>query len=123
MIMFFVLFGLNLFLQVEDFNRADLGNHYYTVEGRVSSAIDSDAGQLLILDGVSIKGNVSGNLKYKVRLTVQGKSSYDVGDVISFEGYLFDRGLDYEQRFNADGIHNKEKYATSVSSESITKIW
>lgn len=107
---------------VSDYKKADLDGHTYTVTARVADISKTDVGCRLLLDSAKIKGNRTGNLKYKIHAYVYGDSQLKVGDKIEFSTSLVDKGLIYEGKFNAYDLLNKIKYTTELSAENYLVI-
>ncbi len=116
-------FGAGAFYyQVKDFDGANLNGHLYTVSGKVTYANKTDYGQELTLDNVSIEGDRTGKLKYKVELYVYGDGGFDVGDVLQFESSLTDNKATYEQKLSATNIELGIKYSARLDSSLIVNV-
>lgn len=119
-IIFFLLGGINFYVRVENFNRADLGGSYYSVEGKVKSVKETVNGKRYILSNVRVDGKTTGILKYKIALYVSGETDYDIGDVLGFSGRLTDKPIIYEDRFSSYDVADKIKYTASKESGDVT---
>ena len=118
----FIFGASSISFKLENYVNADLNNHYYVVDGRVCENTQTDYGGKCILDSVSVKGNVSGGLKYKVVVYYYGKKDIDVGSKINFYGLLKDKKLFYEQSFSATDVENGVKYIATINAEDIS-LW
>lgn len=115
----FIFGASSISFKLENYVNADLNNHYYVVDGRVCENTQTEYGGKCILDSVSVKGNVSGGLKYKVVVYYYGKKDIDVGSKINFYGLLKDKKLFYEQSFSATDVENGVKYIATINAEDI----
>ena len=121
----FVLCGITCFtFQSQAYLNADLNHHQYQTQGRVSEVYSTDNGVYTILENVSIKGERSGRLNYKVGLYVYGEdcSSLTMGTVISFNTKLNDYGIIYQDRFSANNISKGVKYVASVNYQEVSIV-
>lgn len=120
-LIFFYLFGaFGVNTQIDSFCKADLNGGYYTVTGKVKSAVQTESGSKLILENVNVKGSLKGNLKYKLAVVVYGENDIDIGDVVVFSQHIYNNSHIYEGKFNAYDIERGIRYSTSVSSSQIT---
>ena len=55
--LFFVIGNLSLTAVISDYERANLGGHYYTVTARIAQNDLTDSGSRLLLDNISISGD------------------------------------------------------------------
>ncbi len=117
----FVFGGGAFCLQVDDFANVNLDNHYYTVSGKVTSSRQTDYGQSLTVEKVSIQGDRTGKLEYGINLLVYGESAFDIGDIVQFESRLYDVGVEYEDRLSSTNIERKIKYTATVDADDIKK--
>lgn len=117
---FFVFGGAEAYFQLNAFENANLGNHYYEVSGKVTAVYVTDSSSKLIVKDVFVDGNVKGRLKYNLALYVYGDNSIDVGDSIAFSAYLKDNSCVYEDNFNASDVERGIKYSASVNAADIS---
>ncbi len=116
-------FGAGSFnFQLSEYDNANLEGHTYTVTGKITSVVNSDYGQQLILEDVNIKGNRMGKLRYNISLLIYGDSNYDIGEIISFDGTLQDMNSMYEDRISATNIERGIKYTAVLDSEKVSKV-
>lgn len=116
----FVLGNLYFTAVINDYKRADLDGHYYSVTARIAEYNDTDVGNRALLDNVTIKGNRTGKLKYKAYLYVYGVNDLQVGDVISFYANFIDKDIIYEGNLSATDIVRGVKYMVELSAEDIS---
>lgn len=112
----FVIGGLVFGIKTASYDYADLGNHYYSISGKVSQKQETQYGLKLTLSDVSVKGHISGILKYKVAVYVYGESLVDIGDIINFSTYLSDKLSVYEGSFSAYDVERGIKYMAEINS-------
>ncbi len=116
-------FGLGSFyLQVSRYDSADLEGHYYAVMGKVTNSVETEHGQRLTLENVSIEGDRTGKLKYGVNVLVYGDSLFEMGEIVYFKTELQDINSQYEGRFNATNIERGIKYTATVEHDEITAV-
>jgi len=118
--LFFFIGGARLYNQINAYQNANLNNHYYEINGKVYYSEETDYGTNVRLKNVSVKGNVSGKLKYNVTVYVYGNTDVDIGDELSFSAYLKDTDFIYEDKFNAYSVESGIKYSAEVHSSNIT---
>ncbi len=118
-LLFYVLGGLLFYFSLSDYRKADLGNHFYSVNGRVDEVVDTDNGSRLLVSSVKISGARNGKLRYKIYAYVYENNKFDVGDQISFYSKLLDKKITYEGNFSATDIVRKIKYTTELTAEEI----
>ena len=121
-LLFFALGGLNFYVRVENFSKADLGGSYYHVSGKVVDVKDTAYGKRYIIKNASVKGKQSGILRYKIATFVNGASDYDIGDFIEFSANLNDKTIVYEDKFSAYDVADKIKYTVSLSAEEVSFV-
>ncbi len=115
-------FGLGAFcIQVSEFDKANLDGHYYTVNGKVTSASVTDYGQKLTVKKASIQGNRTGKIRYGINVYVYGQTQFEVGDLVKFDSYLHDVSVIYEDRLLATNVERGIKYTATVEGDEITK--
>ncbi len=119
MLMFFGLGVLGTLLQINNFANADLGNHFYKVEGIIEKKNQTDSGNKFVLTDVHVDGNVKGKLHYKVELYSFGYSNLEIGDRIYFESYLVDKELYYNGKIAFYALSDGVKYTARLSTEQI----
>ena len=119
MLIFFGLGVLGTLLQINNFASANLGNHYYKVEGIIEEKNQTDSGNKFVLSNVYVDGNVKGKLHYKVELYSFGYSNLELGDRIYFESHLIDKELYYNGNFSFYAIEGGVKYTARLSSNQI----
>lgn len=115
----FIFGGIRIIIDLDSFNNANLNNHYYEITGKVSYSGATDYGLKINLTKVSVKGNVSGRLKYGVSAYVYGNTDIDVGDTVKFSSYLFDKSYIYEGRFNVYDIESGIKYTAKINADDV----
>ena len=120
-IVFFLLGGSNFYINLDDYNKANLSGNNYNITAKIIETYQTETGHKFILDGAEIRGNRSGKIKYKIALSVSGDSAFDVGDVIIFNANLYDNSIVYEDKFNSNDIERGIKYYAKVNAENITK--
>ena len=116
----FIIGGLVFGVKTASYDNADLGNHYYSICGKVSEKQETQYGLKLTLSDVEVDGHIRGVLKYKVAVYVYGESLVDVGDIINFSSYLSDKGSFYEGRFSAYDVERGIKYMAEINSLDMT---
>ncbi len=115
----FVIGALNFDLRVNDYKNADLENHYFTVVGTVTEEKDTDYGKYLVLDNVNLDGVYKGKVSYKVAVYLWGEVNYQIGNVVFFEGTLFDKSLFYDGEFSSYDVVRGIKYTANVNAEEV----
>lgn len=119
----FFLFGFGTQnIQLANYRSADLGNHYYSIQGEIKEVYQTEYGAKYILRDVYIDGNVKGYLSYNVEAYVYGEKLYDLGDIIKFNSYLQDKSFTYDGRFSAYSIEENVKYSVTILDTDITFI-
>lgn len=109
-------------IKTEKFINADLGGHYFTVQGKVVEQTETDYGVFAIISNVQLKGIVNGKSRYKISVYANGRDNFDIGDTISFYSVLYDRSITYENRFSAENISDGIKYSAYVNNTDIAVI-
>ncbi len=120
--LFFIVGGLNIYFNLDDYKSANLSGHNYDVKAKIVQCYQTQTGHKFILDNAQIHGNRKGAIRYKISLSVYGDSNFDIGDVISFNANLYDNPIVYEDRFNANDIERSIKYFATANSQKITKL-
>ncbi len=111
----FALFGgLSFTTTLNNYKKADLGNHLCDVTGRVVDVTDKEDYRVLILSNVRIGYPENVNTKYKISLVVPSESKLDYGDTISFTATIEDRSLIFNGRFNVYDVGNGVKYSATL---------
>lgn len=119
----FLALGCGTFyLQTANYVSADLDNHYYDVRGKISAIYETEYGGKYVLSDVRVAGNVKGTLRYKAEVYVYGETSYELGDVIAFSDYLYDKPEYYDGRFSSYAIADDVKYSVTLAAEDITFV-
>ncbi len=121
-IVFFIIGGVSLYNNLDNFNSANLSGHNYDVKAKIVQVYQTETGHKFILKNAEIKGNRNGKIHYKISLSVIGESNLDIGDIISFNANLYDNSIVYEDRFNSNDIEREIKYYAKVNAENITKL-
>lgn len=120
-IIFFLFGGVSFYLNLDDYNKANLNGNNYDITAKIIEAYQTETGHKFILDNAEICGNRSGKIKYKISLSVSGDTNIDIGDVITFNANLYDNSSVYEDKFNSNDIERGIKYYARVNAENITK--
>jgi competence protein ComEC len=122
--LFFIIGSLLCALQINSFNKADLHNHYYTVEAKVEEVYQTNTGVYAVVSNVKLKGSAKENTNYKIGVYISNATfdKIDIGKEIRFFGLLKDRALIYEERLSVYNIQNKVKWTCFVDSSEITII-
>ena len=120
-IIFFLLGGADLYINLEDYNKANLSGNNYNITAKIMETYQTETGHKFILDDAEIRGNRSGKIKYKISLSVLGDGNLDIGDIIKFNANLYDNSSVYEDKFNSNDIERGIKYYARVNAENITK--
>lgn len=122
LLMFFSIGLVNNYANINRFDTANLYGQNYNVVAKVVDINKSDSVSVVILDDCEVKGERTGSLYYKIRLTIYGESNLDIGLIISFNAKLYDIQYLYEDIFNANNVESGIKYYTSVSAEQIKVV-
>lgn len=118
----FCLGSFSFGIKVSNFERADLGNHYYEISGKVAEVSQTSYGKKYLIKNARVKGNVSGKLRNNIALYVNGESDYDIGDIVEFSDYLIDKPLFYEGKFSSYDVAQKVKYTATVSADQVVFV-
>lgn len=121
-ILFFVAGGLGLNANLNRYESANLGGRNYDITAKITELKEDENGYRLTLEDAKIKGNRTGQLYYKISLTVYGKNELEIGDIITFNANLYDKSYIYEDRINANDLENKIKYSASVNANEVFKV-
>ncbi|MCQ2387315.1 MAG: ComEC/Rec2 family competence protein [Clostridia bacterium] len=125
-VFFFVIFlvGFSTFsISLNNYKKADLDNHYYTVSGKITDIKKTEYGASAVISKVDLKGIKSGKTKYKILLTIYGENDFDIGDYISFDALLIDNGEIFDNKFSANNISKKVKYSSVISESEIKFLY
>lgn len=112
---FALISGISFTTTLNNYKKADLGNHICDVTGRVVSITDKEDYRVLILSNVRIGYPENINTKYKISLIVPSENNLDYGDTITFTTTIKDRSLIFNGRFNVYDIGNGVKYSATLS--------
>lgn len=116
----FFAFGSAYFsINLNSYQKATLGNHYFTVTGKIESIKDTDYGSYAVLEKVSVKGIHNGKINYKLATYIYGENDLDVGNLVKFDGLITDKDVFYDGTFNAYGLADRVKYATTINASEI----
>ena len=107
--------GISFTTTLNNYKKADLGNHICDVTGRVVSITDKEDYRVFILSNVRIGYPENINTKYKISLIVPSENNLDYGDTITFTATIKDRSLIFNGRFNVYDVGNKVKYSATIS--------
>ncbi len=121
-LVFFIIGGLKLYCNLDNYISANLGGHNYDVKAKIVQCYQTQTGNKYILSNAEINGNRKGKIFYKISLSVEGESQFDIGDVITFNANLYDSSIIYEDRFNANDIERDVKYYASAKAEGVIKV-
>ena len=123
-IFIFFIGSFTLNNQVSSFEKANLNDHYYTVEGRVSSYVGHSNGAYIVIEKADIKGNVTKRLDYKIGVTVYGapKDKLDFGTRVRFFAMLNDNGVVYNSKPSVYGIADDIKYTASINASDLIVV-
>lgn len=113
--------GVSFSVRVENYQSADLGNHYENITGKVVECTLGENYQRLILDNLCISSDEV-NSRYKLSLYVYGDSDFDIGDIISFNGVIIDKSTYYNGRFSANSIEEGIKYSAKCEDYECTLL-
>lgn len=102
-----------------EYEKADYGDVYVSVIGRVERVEFMSSGKSLVIGDVEMSGRLSGKSGYKIFANYYG-NGVDVGDVVGFSAVLQDKALKYEGRFCAADVNSGIKYFVSLSNTDIT---
>lgn len=119
-LIFSLLMALSFTTQLKAYNKATLENHYLTVDAKVKEVYKKDDFSKLVLTNVSVNGAIKTKTDYNMNIYVTG-GSYDVGDLISFSGYIYDYKDTHRNSFSGSFLTEKIKFYAMVDSESISK--
>ncbi len=117
--LFFIVGACNFNFAVNDFKKADLNGHVYSVVGKVKETIETENGVRVLVGDTTIDGNIKGKLKYNAYLYVNGDVNLEIGNVISFNTSFNDYGLMYEGRFSVTNVLRKIKYTAMLNADAI----
>ncbi len=115
----FALSGLNFYFSVQKFENANLDGHTYTVTGSVKEVMQTESGVRLLLEDISVDGNIRAKLKYNAYVYVTGASDFDLGYELKFTTKLFDNHSTYEGRFSSYNLLRKIKYTANVHASQM----
>lgn len=101
------------------FSSRELGGHYYTVTGNVCSKTETSYGTALEIKNAFTEGVYKGETGYKIVLTVDGKTTADVGDKISFFAFLTEYSVVYDGKLAANRLAEGVKYRAEISASDI----
>lgn len=118
-ILVFIVGALDFDIKVLSYKKADLGNHFYDVTGKVESIKETEYGSYAVISKAHVKGNVEKDLDYKIALYVYGENILDVGDLVKFNAQLFDKDITYEGRFSAYDVERKIKYTATLNASEV----
>lgn len=121
-ILTFIISSQNIFVQINNYNKADLNGQMYQVTAKAVQVYNKDNGTNIILDNVTLKREQTIKISYKISLTCYGKTDVDIGDVVSFKANLIDNSYIYEDSFNVYDIERDIKYNATVNSDSLQVI-
>lgn len=122
LLLFFAVGLSNTYANVNRFDTANLSGQNYSVVAKIVDINKTDSGSVATLDNCEIKGERTGELYYKIRLTIYGESNLDIGSIISFNASLCDYQYLYEDVFNANALESGIKYYASVKAEQISVV-
>lgn len=106
--------------KVNDYDKADLNSHYYSVRGKVVELGQTEYGTKLVLDDLYLDDNKQTD--YKMAVYVYGETDVDIGNVISFYSLIKDNEAIYEGNLSATNIERGIKYNCSLSSDYISVV-
>ncbi|MBE5754538.1 MAG: ComEC/Rec2 family competence protein [Clostridiales bacterium] len=118
----FVVSGALMHYAIKDYENASLDNHYYGITAHVSDSADTLTGKRLIIENITVDGNIKGKLSYKAYVYIKGNIDIDVGDKVTFSSYLIDNPIIYDNSFSAYNLIYKTKYTAEVNAGSIKVI-
>ncbi len=120
---FFALFGgVSFVVTVNNFNRADLGNHICDITGRVNDITEKDGYRKIILSNVNIGYPENIETNYKISIALLGEDEIEFGDTIVFKALLKDKALRYNGRFNVYDVGCGVKYSATLYEGEFTVI-
>ena len=110
---------LRFYSVTASYEKADLGDVFVKVVGRVERVEYMSSGKSMVIGDVTVSGRLNGKTDYKIFANYYG-DGVDVGSVIEFSAVLQDKGLKYENRFSASDVNSGIKYFASLSQEDVT---
>lgn len=121
LICLFFIGVVNVKSNIDNYENANLNNHYYTVNGSVYDMLQRDDGIYLVLSKVSVKGNVSKKLDYKVAVYISGNQyeNIDLGTNVQFYALLQDMGVVYEDALSVYNMQLKVKHVAFVNDKDV----
>lgn len=118
--LFFAAGLLGFTAEKNAFVKEGIGGHYFSVEGKISERSDTDYGAVLILKNVFVKGVVNGRLDYNLALYLSSAdNAAEIGNVISFYGYVTEFSLIYDGRLTASRLADKVKYRAEADEVTV----
>ena len=121
-LLFFLIGAIGFSIRCKNYDKADLGTHYYDTKGTISKITEYDSGSLYILKNVEFNGIYKGKTAYKLSLYVSGEANFEIGDEIEFNSVIYDKKLSEDGTFFTYNAVNNIKYSASVSVENIQFI-
>ena len=118
----FVIGCQNIFVQINNYNKADLNGQMYQITAKVVQVYNKDSNTNVILDDVTLKREDVFKSRYKISLVCYGETYVDIGDIVSFSANLTDNSYIYEDSFNVYDIERDIKYSATISSNSLQII-
>ncbi len=119
-VLFFALGSVYFTINYNSYQNATLGNHYYTVTGKIESVHQTDYGSYAVIEKVSVNGVYDGKIKYKIATYIYGENALNVGDLVKFDGLITDKDAFYDGTFNAYGLADRVKYTATLNADEIT---
>ena len=119
----FALSYLNFTVRYSSFQNANLGGTTLTVTARVCKYGKTDGGTKYVLDSVVFSDFADGVTDYKMALYLDSEERYvDIGDVITFRGYITDNQPTYSGSFSLYNVSQNIKYSCVLNTEDITLL-
>ena len=121
-IVVFAFSGANFNFSVRNFENADLDGHTYEVTGSVKEVMETESGVRLLLEDLTVDGNIRAKLKYNAYLYVFDGADFDLGYKLKFTTKFTDNHSIYEGRLSSYNLLRKVKYTASLSASQIQTL-
>lgn len=119
----FVLGVVGISVTLNNFKKADLYAHTYTVEGRVNSISFTDNGIRAVITNGKLNSNEKA-ISYKIVLYVNGcESSFlEYGDIVKFTATLTDSSYVSNGKISGYGLAQKLKYSAYIDKSELVVL-
>lgn len=115
-LIFIIGFGVFTF-QINAYEKAGYGNHFLTVEAKITDVKPTGNGEKVVLSNVVFNEEHSTN--YNILLNVSGKSNVKVGHTVRFYALIKYSSLIYENRIYTNNLVRGIRYTASVGVEEL----